>query len=236
MQFCIGLSAWLSSKSGLLAFQPRPGDVYLASYARSGTTWLQMIVYQLTTDGNMDFTHITGPIPYFERALMLGRDLNQLPSPRIFKTHMRYKQLPSGPYKRIYIARNGKDVLVSCFHFFRDNSTFKGTFEEFFAGFMAGVVPSGSWFRHVAEWSAHAADPNVLYVRYEDLVNHFEPTLRRIAAFLDRPIPADKYASIAERCSFRFMKQHEEKFSFAQEVMLEHGFTGQGFIRSSQLA
>jgi hypothetical protein len=233
-QYSNSLSAWLSLRSGLLAFQPRPDDVYLASYARSGTTWLQMIVYQLTTDGSMDFTHITGPVPYFERTLVMGRDLNRLPSPRIFKTHMRYKKLPHGPYKRIYIARNGKDVLVSCFHFFRDNSTFKGTFDEFFASFMAGVVPSGSWFRHVAEWSAHAADPNVLYVRYEDLVNHFEPTLRRIAAFLERPIPADKYASIAERCSFRFMKQHEDKFSFVREVMLEHGFTGEGFIREGK--
>jgi hypothetical protein len=233
-QYSNGLSAWLSLRSGLLAFQSRPDDVYLASYARSGTTWLQMIVYQLTTDGNMDFNHITEPIPYFERALMMGRDLGRLPSPRIFKTHMRYKKLPQVPCKRIYIARNGKDVLVSCFHFFRDHSTFKGTFDEFFASFMAGVVPSGSWFRHVAEWSAHAADPNVLYVRYEDLVNHFEPTLRRIAAFLDRPIPADKYSSVAERCSFRFMKQHEEKFAFVQEVMLEHGFTGEGFIREGK--
>jgi hypothetical protein len=193
-----------------------------------------MIVYQLTSDGNMDFTHITEPIPYFERALAMGRDLNQLPSPRIFKTHLRYRRLPKGSYKRIYIARNGKDVLVSCFHFFRNHSTFKGTFEEFFINFLMGTVPSGSWFRHVAEWSAHAADPHVLFVRYEDLVNHFELTLRRIAAFIERPIPADKYASIAERCSFQFMKQYEPKFAFTQEVMLEYGFTGEGFIREGK--
>src|SRR5580704_1087962 len=78
-------SSWLGMRSGRLAFVPRPDDVYLASYARSGTTWLQMIVYQLTTNGNMDFAHITQPIPYFERALAQGRDLNRLPSPRIFK-------------------------------------------------------------------------------------------------------------------------------------------------------
>ncbi len=176
-------------QSGRLAFDPRPDDVYLASYARSGTTWLQMIVYQLTTDGNMDFEHITQPIPYFERALGQGRDLNRLPSPRIFKTHLRYGELPKGPYKRIYIARNGKDVLVSCYYFFRAHSPFKGSFDEFFHRFMAGNVPKGSWFRHVAEWSAHAADSNVLFLRYEDLVSDFDRTLRRIAAFLDRPSP-----------------------------------------------
>ena len=229
-----GLNVWLNNKSGRMAFQPRPDDVYLASYARSGTTWLQMIVYQLTTDGSMDFNHITEPVPYFERALSIKRDLNALPSPRIFKTHLRYGQLPKGPYKRIYIARNGKDVLVSCYYFFLAHSTFRGTFEEFFRNFLVGNVPPGSWFRHVAEWSAHAADPNVLFLRYEDLVNHFEATLHRIAAFLDRPIPAEKYGAIAERCSFQFMKTYESKFGFLQEVMLEFGFTGEGFIRQGK--
>ena len=219
---------------GLLAFEPRPDDIYLASYARSGTTWLQMIVYQLTTDGNMDFVHITDPVPYFERAVSIGRNLNKLPSPRVFKTHLRYHKLPQGPYKKIYIARNGQDVLVSCFHFFRAHSTFKGTFEEFFPKFMLGALPFGSWFRHVAEWSAHAADPNVLFLRYEDLVNHFEATVRRIAGFLDCPLPPEKYAMVAERCSFQFMKQHEEQFGFLQEVMLEFGFTGEGFIRQGK--
>lgn len=220
--------------SGRAAFQPRPDDVYLASYARSGTTWLQMIVYQIATTGCMDFTHITEPIPYFERALSVGRDLNQLASPRIFKTHLRFKKLPKGPYKRIYIARNGKDVLVSCYYFFLAHSPFKGTFDQFFKNFMVGNVQSGSWFRHVAEWSAHSADANVLFIRYEDLVNHFERTVKRIATFLNVPLSAETYARVAERCSFAFMKQHEEKFGFLQEVMLEFGFTGEGFIRKGK--
>ncbi len=224
----------MSILSGRLAFRPRPNDVYLASYARSGTTWLQMIVYQLTTDGSMDFTHITEPIPYFERALSVGRDLNKLPSPRLFKTHFRYKKLPKGPYKRIYIARNGKDVLVSCYYFFRAHSPFKGSFDQFFKNFMVGNVQSGSWFRHVAEWSAHAADTNVLFIRYEDLVNHFERTVNRIAEFLNVPLSPEIYARIAERCSFTFMKQHEEKFGFLQEVLIEFGFTGEDFIRKGK--
>jgi hypothetical protein len=227
-------ASWLSAKGGRLAFDPRLDDVYLASYARSGTTWLQMILYQLTTDGNMDFEHITQPVPYFERALALGRDLNRLPSPRIFKTHLRYKELPKGPYKRIYVARNGKDVLVSCYYFFRAHSTFKGSFDEFFQKFMVGNVPPGSWFRHVSEWSRHAADSNVLFLRYEDLVSDFERTLERIAMFLERPISKEKCASVAARSSFQFMKQHEEKFGFLQEVMLEHGFTGDAFIRQGK--
>ena len=227
-------SAWLGAKGGRLEFKPRPDDVYLASYMRSGTTWLQMIAYQLTTDGNMDFRHITDPIPYFERALGMGRNLNELPSPRLFKTHLRYHQLPKGNYRRIYVARNGKDVMVSCFHFFRNYSPYKGSWEQFFGQFLAGTVPHKSWFRHVAEWSAHAADPNVLFIRYEDLTNHFERTVRRIAAFLNVPLTEEKYARVAERSSFAFMKQHEEKFDFLKEVLIEYGFSGEGFIREGK--
>jgi hypothetical protein len=39
---------------------------------------------------------------------------------------------------------------------------------------------------------------------------------------------------VAERCSFRFMKQHEEKFAFLKEVLMEFGFTGEDFIREGK--
>jgi len=59
----------LTRLSRELLFVPRPGDIYIVSYPRSGTTWLQMILYQLTSDGSMGFDHIT---EFIERALSLG--------------------------------------------------------------------------------------------------------------------------------------------------------------------
>lgn len=67
-----------------LDFVPRDGDIFIVTYPRSGTTLMQMILYQLTTDGGMDFEHISEPCPYFERAIANRRDLEALPSPRIF--------------------------------------------------------------------------------------------------------------------------------------------------------
>jgi len=48
------------------SFVPRNDDIFIVTYPRSGTTWLQQILYQLTTDGNMDFerrqeTILSGP-------------------------------------------------------------------------------------------------------------------------------------------------------------------------------
>src|SRR5580658_5472758 len=159
----------LGRLSGDLVFVPRPDDIYIVSYPRSGTTWLQMILYQLTTDGGMDFDHITEFIPFFERALSLGQDLNARKPPRVFKTHLTYGQIPRGPFKYIYVARDGKDVLTSYFHFHRSHLGFKGTLDDFFQGFVRGKVGYGSWFRHVAEWKKRANDSNVLFLQYEEL-------------------------------------------------------------------
>ena len=113
-------------------FQPRPDDIFVVTYPRSGTTWTQMILYQLTTDGRMDFAHITQVCPWFERALKAGRDLDALPGPRVFKSHLPYRRIPKGPCRYIYVARDGKDVAVSYYHFYRSHMGYKGTFEEFF--------------------------------------------------------------------------------------------------------
>jgi hypothetical protein len=49
--------------AGLRDFVPRPDDIFIVTYPRSGTTWMQMILYQLTTDGDMTFAHIEQVCP-----------------------------------------------------------------------------------------------------------------------------------------------------------------------------
>src|SRR5206468_68583 len=39
-------------------YSPRPDDLFIVSFPKSGTTLLQMILYQMTTAGEMDFPHI----------------------------------------------------------------------------------------------------------------------------------------------------------------------------------
>src|SRR5262245_3833885 len=77
---------WLRLK--YLDYAPRPDDIFIVTYPRSGTTWMQMILYQLTTDGNMNFPHITQHCPWFERSLKAGKGFDTLPAPRLFKSHL----------------------------------------------------------------------------------------------------------------------------------------------------
>ena len=64
-------------------------------------------------------------VPFLEmatHAIVPQPDFNTLPSPRILKTHLPFHTTPKSATedtkcKYIYVARNPKDVAVSCFKF-----------------------------------------------------------------------------------------------------------------------
>jgi methylamine dehydrogenase accessory protein MauD len=221
-------------QSPIEKFVPRPDDIFIVTYPRSGTTWMQMILYQLTTDGRMDFPHITTVCPWFERTLKDGTAYDALPAPRVFKSHLPYRKIPKGPCKYIYVARDGKDVAVSYYHFYATHMGFTGTFDEFFERFLKGEVQYGSWFRHVHRWWERRDDPNVLFLYYEELAADLPACLRRIAAFCGLEIAPERWPGILERCSFAFMKQHESQFDPLQAMLYEQGFQPHAFLRQGQ--
>lgn len=215
-------------------FVPRVDDIFIVTYPRSGTTWMQMILYQLTTEGKMDFPHITTVSPWFERSLKDGTAYDALPAPRVFKSHLSYRKIPKGPCRYIYVARDGKDVVASYYHFYTTHMGFKGAFDEFFQRFLKGEVHYGSWFRHVRGWWEHRDDANVLFLRYEELTADLPSTLRKIAAFCGLEIAPQRWPDILQRCSFAFMKQHENQFDPLTAMLYEQGFRPNSHLRQGQ--
>jgi hypothetical protein len=216
-------------------YVPRPDDIFIVTYPRSGTTWMQMILYQLTTDGSMDFPHIAEYCPWFEKSHRAGRGFELRPSPRIFKSHLSHPKIPKGPCKYIYVARDGKDVAVSNYHLHRMYLQYEGTFAEFFERFMKGDIGYGSWFRHVAGWWAHRHDPNVLLLTYEELTRDLEACLRRIITFCGFKVSPERFPVILERCCFEFMKKHESQFDPAMEWLWERGVRLNSFLRAGRI-
>jgi methylamine dehydrogenase accessory protein MauD len=221
-------------RSPIETFVPRPDDIFVVTYPRSGTTWMQMILYQLTTEGKMDFPHITTVCPWFERSLKDGTAYDALPSPRVFKSHLPYRKIPKGPCKYIYVARDGKDVAVSYYHFQKTHMGYQGTLDEFFESFLKGEVPYGSWFRHVRGWWQHRDEPNVLFLRYEDLAADLPGCLRRIAGFCGLGVDPGRWPGVLERCSFAFMKRHESQFDPLTAMLYEQGFRPNSHLRRGQ--
>ena len=200
-----------------LEYDGSPDHIFIVTYPRSGTTWLQMIVYQLTTDGAMDFASIDEVSPFLEISMIpRHRRISDLPAtPRVVKTHLSYHMIPKGPGRYICGVRNGLDVAVSYHDHVRKylSEWRQCSLDEFFSRFMAGRVPYGSWFKHVTAWLRNEDRLNVLVVTYEELSADLEAGVKRIADFCGITIDPAAMPRILERCSFAFMREHEAKLS-----------------------
>jgi hypothetical protein len=198
-------------------FRWRSDDVFVATFPKSGTTLLQMMLYQLTTAGEMDFPHLSSISPFFEELLLSGFNdpagrahLEQLPSPRVMKTHYHYRHVPRGA-KCIYMLRDVRDVAASAYRHYCLITGSNLDREQFVDGFLNGV-PYGSWFKHVASWWPHRHDANVLFLRYEEVIADLRATAERVAAFCRLPLDEPRLSRVVERCSIDFMRQHQAKF------------------------
>jgi hypothetical protein len=210
-----------------LLYDGSPDDIFIVTYPKSGTTWLQMILYQLTTDGSMEFGHIDEKSPHLEETLMpRGLAISDLPgTPRVVKSHHTYEHILKGPGRYIYGVRNGLDVLVSYYHHARkylpewSDGAKPRPLDQFFNAFMAGRVPYRSWFPHVAGWLRNEDRLNLLIVSYEDLAADLETGVKRIADFCGITIDPADMPRILERCSFAFMREHEAKFALEGRIV-----------------
>ncbi|CAH3169017.1 unnamed protein product [Porites evermanni] len=104
--------------------------------------------------------------------------LDTLPSPRILKSHLPLNSIPKSDNKEmqckyIYVARNPKDIAVSYFHFTehrrKAGNGFSGPWEFYAKLFIEGNVCWNAWNDHVLGWWKHRDDPNILFLKYEDL-------------------------------------------------------------------
>lgn len=211
-------------------------DIFIVSYPRSGTTWMQMILHGLTSDNDtLDFSHISEVVPWLERRLTQAVSQWRPGQRRIFKSHLHYrrtaKTIPKGPARYIYVTRDGRDVALSYYEFYKSHLHFGGSFDEFFNLFMSGKVQFGSWFRHVSDWCSAKGRMSVLYLTYEDLSSDLPGTIRRVASFCNINVSDEQLDRVAARCTFEFMKRHEEKFDHRSEVKLERAMKPGQFIR-----
>jgi hypothetical protein len=210
------LLGWLRYRVQMIeAYQPRPDDIFIVTFPRSGTTVLQMMLYQLTTDGSMNIPHILSVSPWFERELILDprarETFEALPSPRVFKTHLSYEKMPKNG-RFIYISRDIRDVVISSFHHYCLTTGRDHNLQPFVDRFIRDNSAAHSWYKNLESWWPHRTDENVLFLTYAEIVRDIEGTARKVAAFCGIAIDESSMPRIVECCSLGFMKQHWDKF------------------------
>ena len=199
-----------------LAFKPRPTDIFIATYAKAGTTWMQQIVHGLRTGGDMSFGEITEAVPWIEMAHDLGLDAEaeQAANPRAFKTHLTWHDVPKGG-RYIAIVRHPYDVALSLYRFmegwfFEPGSISLDTFvREDFVGARAG---DEDYWHHVLSWWQHRHDEGVLFLTYEAMKADLDGTVRTVADFIGLRSDSPAIAIATKQASFDFMKRHAGQF------------------------
>ncbi len=216
-----------------------PDDIFVATYPKSGTTWMQMILYQLITDGNMNFKHIDLMSPYWDEVGQgEGEDIPALSTPpRIFKTHHSYKYVPKYDCKYIYIVRDYRDVAVSFYYHHWNFKGYRGSFDQFLhEHFLKGNRNLRStWFQHVYDWYQNPQKLNILYIKYEDMKTDLPGVIGQLIKFCGFHVDEAKFQRTIKRTSFTFMKQHEEKFNISTSLLLRLGIATEGFIRQGKV-
>ncbi len=116
----------------LATFKLRRNDVFIVTYPKSGTTWMQQIVKLICSGGKDDGKTVVDSVPWLEENWSPENTFDDVPSPRFFKSHTPYQMMPGGPpetspAKYIYVARNPKDTAVSLFYHSRAFKSFNYT-------------------------------------------------------------------------------------------------------------
>ncbi|GIX99567.1 hypothetical protein CEXT_201201, partial [Caerostris extrusa] len=209
---------WFKKKNieETMDYVPHDGDIIIASYPKTGTTWLQYIVLQITSKGESfpSCNDILDKIaPFME---MTGTAvIDNLKGLRMYNHHYPYNRVKKNPKsKYLYIYRHPEDTIVSSHHFFSDVRQEKIDFDEFFEDFLTGNIEYGSYLDNVLSYYNHKDDENMLLISYEKLHANRKEGILRIAKFLGEEyyesLSSDESLldKIVKHTSFDYMKKN----------------------------
>tara|TARA_R110002153_G_scaffold104022_3_gene241595 strand:+ start:8630 stop:9523 length:894 start_codon:yes stop_codon:yes gene_type:complete len=216
-------------------FRFRDDDIIIATYAKSGTTWMQQIVSQLIFNGEEGLPvsemspWVDLRIPPKEVKLPI---IEQQTHRRFLKTHLPIDALVfSEKAKYIYVVRDGRDVVWSLYnHHVNANNVWYDALNNtpgrvgpeigqpdsdplvYFENWLVNDgAPFWSYWENVRTWWEARNLPNVMLMHFADLKADIEGQIRKIADFLDIQINEDTIGDIVKHCSFDYMKAHADQ-------------------------
>ena len=215
-------------------YVPGKQDVFVATYAKSGTNWMMQIAHQLIWHGAGEFDHIHSVVPWPDTQMMGpfrryavpledARDWETSPErKRVIKTHFDWELIPySQDARYIMVLRDPKDIFVSSYFFVRDGvlGAAMPSVDTWYNLFLKeGSLIGGSWAANTAGYWAQRHRPNVLIVSFKSMKRDLKGAVRKVAQFLDIKAPEALIDLVAGKSSFEYMKGIDHKFRMGKII------------------
>jgi len=241
---------------------PHPLCVVIASYPKSGTTWMQNLVFELlslakfrrSSGTKVSLSHISDFCPFLENDKSHVHSTNSLRpnflaahesiDATVFNTHLYLDAMPapSPVVKYIYMTRTARDVCNSFFHHLShqalEDGGFAGGRTEFVRDWAAGEIAFGSWGAHLNSWLDDAGEPRhpaCLKVEYEDMKKDLACTVRAVGGHIGvADLTDSELEDLLPRLSLEHMKKAIDKFEPRSVAWINKG-DGFSFVRSGNV-
>jgi hypothetical protein len=197
--------------------------VWIASYPKSGNTWVRFLLCNLMFGTQSSATALNQLIPDVHEV-----PLALLERGGLCKTHFMYSgALPLAPRTAgcLYIVRHPADVLVSNFHYAvraaagvaagADSSP--AVFDRYVEDFVSHRGDPrwiqhgmGSWEANVKSWITQPHDFPIQLLKYEDLKRDPNPIAETLCRWLGTGASPERVAQAVADSSFERMREIEE--------------------------
>jgi len=216
---------------------PKANDVIVATFPKTGTTWVREICRQLKNLGKSEEQEKITKLmfdpsyAYMEGTAEFTRKLHdKVPvDGRVFATHVRsdllnMESLKASGAKVIYVMRNPKDMVISYEKFmhslpFNQHGTMAEIYPKDFNKFLTTLVQGkhplclrdGEWYpHHIQSWMKYKDEDFFHYVFYEDIIEDPTREIKKIADHLNANASEEEIATIVHKVSFKEMKKQKE--------------------------
>ncbi|XP_030565409.1 sulfotransferase family cytosolic 1B member 1-like [Drosophila novamexicana] len=211
---------YMKNAQRIHAFETRDSDVFVVTFMKCGTTWMQELAWLLLNQLNFTAaksSYLTERSSFLEFSATIPLSVDtitaceEMVSPRLIKSHLPAQLLPQQVWQQgrkiIYVARNPKDVVVSSYHFLNGIKMWKGDLDTFVNEFMKDEILYTSFWSHIVDFWRMRNEPNIFFVTYEEMKRDLRAVVKRLCKFLSvDDVKDNQMEQLLQHLSFDNMK------------------------------
>jgi hypothetical protein len=213
---------------------PRHHDIYLVSFPKSGSTWLNFIIANVNMLMSRDnrkvtFFNVHQYVPDIHDCKFIHKPLLVWPGFNFIKSHSHYNRFYPNV---IYIVRNPADVMLSYYKFKSGLGVYSEPLSDFVRSPKNGIK---NWIQHVSGWFLNSPPSLPFYlVKYEKLKHEPFKVIKDLYMQLGFELDDEIIHEALTKSSFSNMKELEKSLNYGgRPISQKFTFMRKGIIGDS---